>query len=308
MKTKWTIGILLFVFCVRADAAEMREGTLCAGWGPAYEIGELDRRILDEASGMAVSSQFENRLYHVDDSATTLYLTDFSGSPVQAVRVAGQQGRDVEDLALGSCGDRSCLFIADIGDNAAERDTIEIVIVPEVERFPALVEPVSRIRLQYPDGPRDAEAMAVHPDGDVFIITRNFFPAASQPYAELFRLAAEDWMEPSGEVETLVPVATIDFRELSTTLPNRLVSGLDISPDGRRMLVLTYQNAFEFRIDVSDPTLDLARNLVEGVDYREIELVQLRQQEAIAYSKQGFIYGTEAGSGRSPLMKVRCLQ
>ena len=308
MKTKWATGIFLFVFCVRADAAEMKERTLCADWGPAYEIGELDGRILDEASGMAVSSQFANRLYHVDDSATTLYLTDLSGSPVQAVQVAGQQGRDVEDLALGPCGDRSCLFIADIGDNAAERDTIEIVIVPEVERFPALVEPLSRIRLQYPDGPHDAEAMAVHPDGDLFIMTRNFFPAASQPYAELFRLAAEDWMETSGQVETLVPVATLDFRALSTTLPNRLVSGLDISPDGGRMLVLTYENAFEFRIDVSDPTLNLGRNLVEGVDYREIELVQLRQQEAIAYSNEGFIYGTEAGRGRSPLMKVPCLR
>ena len=74
------------------------------------------------------------------------------------------------------------------------------------------------------------------------------------------------------------------------------------------MLVLTYENAFEFRIDVSDPTLNLGRNLVEGVDYREIELVQLRQQEAIAYSNEGFIYGTEAGRGRSPLMKVPCLR
>ena len=72
------------------------------------------------------------------------------------------------------------------------------------------------------------------------------------------------------------------------------------------MLVLTYENAFEFQIDVSDPALNLDRNLVEGIDYREVELVQLRQQEAIAYTNDGFIYGTEAGTGRSPLMRVRC--
>ncbi len=298
--------MFLFVFPVAGKAMQTTEATRCPAWGAAEEIGELDRRILDEASGLEASSEFENRLYHVDDSATTLYITDLSGRLVQAVQVAGAKGRDVEDVALGPCGDHSCLFIADTGDNAADRDSVEMIIIEEVEQFPALIEPLVRIRFRYPDGPRDVEALAVHPGGDVFIMTRKFFPAASQPYAELFRLAAEYWMEPSGRVETVVPVAPIDFRRLSDTLPNRLVTALDISPDGRRMLVLTYENAFEFQIDVSDPALNLDRNLVEGIDYREVELVQLRQQEAIAYTNDGFIYGTEAGTGRSPLMRVRC--
>ena len=100
-------------------------------------------------------------------------------------------------------------------------------------------------------------------------------------------------------------VSGMDFRDHCVSQDRKLGHSC-ISPDGRRMLVLTYENAFEFQIDVSDPALNLDRNLVEGIDYREIELVHLRQQEAIAYTNDGFIYGTEAGTGRSPLMRVRC--
>jgi hypothetical protein len=304
VRTMAAIWSVLVISCIGVDAAQMQEQMLCPDWGPAEEIGELDRQVLDEASGLAVSSRFDNRLYHVDDSATTLFVTDFSGDPDQVVQVSGPKGRDIEDLALGRCGDQSCLFIADIGDNDMVRETIEIVL--EVDQFPVVAEPLGRVRLRYPDGPRDAEALAVHPDGDVFVMTRHFFPPASETHAQLFRLAVATWGEQAGAVETLDPVAPIDFRRLSDTLPNQLVIAMDFSSDGRRMLVLTYQNAFEFQIDASSPTLNLDRDLVEDIDYREIEPVQLRQQEAIAYSGDGFVYGTEAGGGRSPLMRVRC--
>ena len=96
---------------------------------------------------------------------------------------------------------------------------------------------------------------------------------------------------------------------LASTLPGRLVSGMDFSEDGERMIVLTYLDAFEFRIDITAPSLGLDGGFIAGKNYRRIPLAPLLQQEAVAYvpGSGGFVYGTEAGRGRSPLMGVECL-
>ena len=85
---------------------------------------------------------------------------------------------------------------------------------------------------------------------------------------------------------------------------------MDISRDGLRMLLLTYEDAFEFRIDPEEPKLGISEDLSADPDYTRIELVGLGQQEGIAYTadSKGFIYTTEAGTGGAPIMRVDCVR
>ncbi len=294
------------IICIlHATAVEAQDFPgFCAEWGEPREVGQLDPELIAEASGIEVSSVFPDRLYHVDDSSTRFYVTDTGGSFIKSVSITGTSGTDVEDLALGPCGETTCLFIADIGDNSSQRESIEVIVVEEVEDFPEQVLPMHRISLRYPEGPEDAEALAVGPNGDLLVLAKRIFPEESDPHSELFRLPAESWIGETNYSGTLESVSGIDFGDLASSLPGRLVTAMDFSEDGERLLVLTYLDAYEFRLS----RVETSESLVEGRDYERISLAPLRQQESVAYvpGSPSLIYGTESGGGRSPIMRVEC--
>src|SRR5262245_32654598 len=275
-------------------------------WGRAKEIGTLDQTI-NESSGMAISRRIPDRAYRINDSGDSgrFFVTDLSGGHTKTVNVTGFDPVDAEDMAVGPC-DKSadCLFIADIGDNNRRRQTTELAIVEEREDFPAGVPARHRVRMQYPDGPHDAESIGVHPDGTVYILTKD------ATRSQIFSLKREQWSNP-GRIETLETVVTLDWPLLRpNTLPfTRQATAMDISPDGKRFIVLNYTDAVEFFIDLSSGTLD-ATSWIQGVHYRTIEITTLEQEEAIAYlpDGRGFLYDTERGSNTRParIMRVDC--
>jgi len=288
-------------------------GATLSPWGEAVQIGVLDETIL-EASGLAISARYPNRLYHINDSGDIgrFLITDEKGTLIQSVRIAAFDPIDVEDLTLGPC-QRSgeCLFLADIGDNARVRPEIEIVIVEERENFPDTVPALARVRVRYPDRPHDAESLAIHPNGDLFLLTKELERHDNSPAAgisHLYKLAAEKWRNPSG-VATLEPVADIDFEKLTPGAPynSRLPTAMDISPDGKRVLILTYMDALELAIDFSKK-LPRQEDWRDGIDYQRVRLTNLEQQEAIAYLPDGreFIYTTERP--RSPSSSARMMR
>jgi hypothetical protein len=275
-------------------------------WGRAKEIGTLDR-VVNESSGMAISRRIRDRTYRINDSGDTgrFFVMDLSGNDTKTVNITGFNPLDVEDMALGPCdASTDCLFIADIGDNNRRRPTTELVIVEEREDFPSNVRAIHRVRMQYPDGPHDAESIGVHPDGTVYILTKD------TTRSQIFRLKREQWSN-SGRIETLEPVVTLDWLALRpNTLPfTRQATAMDIAADGKRFIVLNYTDAVEFFIDLSAGTLDAA-SWTLGVHYRTIEITTLEQEEAIAYlpDGRGFLYDTERGSDTRParIMRVDC--
>jgi hypothetical protein len=276
-------------------------------WTPAKEIGSVDRPI-SEDSGLAVSRKFPNRVYHVNDSGDSgrFFITDMSGLSSQAIHVNGYRPVDPEDLAIGPCTPRSdCVFIGDIGDNDSWRREIEVVVVEEVRDFPQRVDPKYRIRMRYPDRAHDAESLAVHPDGTIYILTKGGIPT-------LYRLKKDRWMNARDTLQTLELVAAIDFEKLggpAAAIDGRLPTAMDISPDGKRVLVLTYRNVFELAIDFSRPIPPVA-TWQAMLHFRRVEGVEvLNQQEAIAYLPDGrsFIYDTERpAKGRARMMRCDC--
>lgn len=291
-------------------------GELCRSWGQPNVIGRLDVDLLPEASGLAASRRFEGRLYHINDSGhgPYFYTTDGRGENTLRVRIDGLAAVDPEDLSLGPCaGGESCLFVGDIGDNQARREHIEIAVLFEEERFASSVAPYRLVRARYPDGPRDAEALAVHPNGDVYILSKegDLFRLESAP-ARLYRLPRESWEERSDELHTLAFVAELDLPKLNrwhTSLLGWRATAMDMTDSGDRFLVLTYENALEFAVDLATglpPTGELA----PGRDFRRIELRVLPQQEAIAYlpEERSFVYSTEvrAPFAEAELVRVDC--
>ena len=297
---------------------------LCATWSDAVEVGELDPAVFEEGSGLDFSHQFPERLYHISDGDDSrLYVSDLSGVVTQTVEIAGFRGSDVEDLTVGRCADGSwCIFIADVGDNSERRPWAEIVVVAEVDDFGGAVEPIDRIRFRYPDGSNDAEAVAIHPNGDIFIMARkwSFSPRQIRP-TPIFRLPSERWSRHGDEVLVAERVGTIDFTRLGALrFPDGVATALDIGADGKSLLVLNYLGAFELTLDLESlskgSAIDTA-TLSAGVDYQRIDLTPLEQQEAAAWvpGQRAFVYGTEFAtrafsgttpSGRARLMKVEC--
>lgn len=153
-------------------AARVPQTDVCAIAGS----GQLDTDLIDEASGLAVSRRFPGRLYHVNDSGDSgrFFQTAMDGSGTRPIVIDGFSPVDTEDLAFGSCGTANgdCLYVGDIGDNNRRRDEIRIVVVAEQEEYADRVFPVQTITVRYPDGPQDAESLVLHPNGDLFIVTK----------------------------------------------------------------------------------------------------------------------------------------
>lgn len=302
-------AVLLNSGNARADA--------CRRWAQAVVAGTLDAA-LPEASGLAASRRFPGRLYHVNDSGNGpfFHVSDLSGASFRSVRVGDFEVErlDFEDLGVGPCGQgKSCLFIGDIGDNGARRPAVSILVIEEHEHYPELAVPLRIVEATYPDGPRDAEGLAVHPSGDLYLVSKEarYVTREAAP-AHVYRLARTEWEKPAAGARMLARVGEIDVPTLAGDADffGRLVTGFDIAPDGRSFLLLTYRDAFEFYLDLAEGSLP-TRPLETERDYRRIPLRRLHQQEGIAYLADGrsFVYDTERPTlGAAEMFRVDCLE
>ena len=73
----------------------------------------------------------------------------------------GAQNIDWEDISIGEYEGEFTLFIGDIGDNLAARNTVVIYLVAEPESDATNVRIERKIELGYEDGARDAELLLV---------------------------------------------------------------------------------------------------------------------------------------------------
>jgi hypothetical protein len=290
---------------------------LACEWGSPARIGTLDAGALPEVSGFALSAAYPERLYAVNDSegpAFAVLARDGRG-PV-TLRLAGVPDRqiDLEGLGLGPCGvlPGSCLFIANSGGNNFRREQFPVYLVAEADIGPALavgaVAPRHTLTLRYPDGPHDAEGFAVAPGGDLYVLTKPTPSLAGTPPAKLYR--ARGWQDAPEEVQVLEHVADLHLQELSLSrldVFSHVATALDIHPDGDRLLVLTYGDAFELLLDPS--ALHSGARLGADTPHRRVALERLPQQESAAYTPDGlgFVYSSEARAlAEVPLLEVRC--
>ena len=249
-----------------------------------------------ESSGVAASRQRPGVFWTHNDSGgdPALFAVDATGALVARVELAGAETEDWEDLAIGPCPAGQCLYIADIGDNDRRRRQVEVHRIPEPRPGASRTAAPEVLRLRYPDGPRDAEALFVLPSGEVYIISK-----AGQGPAVLYRVPSS--ARAGGPTATLERVREFhlgpeDMREA--------VTGADASPDGRWTAVRS-NNALG---------LYATRDLLEAPNPQpfavDLRPVAEPQGEGVAIAADGTVFLTsEAGSSHlaATAARLACL-
>lgn len=205
--------------------------------------GRLVEKALAEASGAAPSRRNPGLIWTIGDSGNPpdLLAVDSTGALQATIHLQGIPNADWEGVAIGPCGPESCVYIADVGDNAERRS--EVVIHRLVEptspapRMTIAADRIESLRFRYPDRPHDTEAVAVTPDETIVLVTKG---RSGGIFA--FTLPADAWRAPQPVTATLLDTLPI--------IPNqgtgRVVTGMAMSPDGRRVQVRTYRELFLF--------------------------------------------------------------
>lgn len=146
---------------------------------------------LSESSALVRSTAHPGVFWTLNDSDNPpqLFAIDTAGHRLGEVTVQGARNIDWEALAEGPCpgrGGRGCLYIGDIGDNDRRKGSVIIYRVEEPRPGGVVTVPiVDSLHATYPDGARDAEAMAVGDDGTIWIISKELLQAP-----RLYRSAA----------------------------------------------------------------------------------------------------------------------
>jgi hypothetical protein len=220
---------------------------------------------LVESSGVAVSRAYPGVLWTHNDSGDGpyLYATDLRGTNRGALLVPGAQAIDWEDMSLGPCPVAfqlqsrptrvkadTCIYLADTGDNLEFRPFVTIYAIPEpapperasdtlgTTRAPAV------LRLRYPDGSHDVEAVYVSPrDTALFLVSKG---ATRGSAIRLYRVDRNAWRTPDTTSDIVVAtlVQTLDIRANSEA--GRVVTAGTIRPDGRVVALRTYSEIYLF--------------------------------------------------------------
>jgi hypothetical protein len=253
----------------------------CADQLGVERLGVVRSAALDELSGIVASRRRPGTYWVVNDSGggPRVYAIGLGGGLRQTVRVDGVPAIDWEDIALGP-GPRSgtdYLYIADIGDNDAVREQVEVDRVPEPARGQDVVR-ATRIVLRYPDGPRDAEALVVDPRRGTIVVVAKAIGGARVYEAP----ATGGRLRRVGSVSTLAPV-----------------TGASVSASGELVALRTYLSVLVWhRAPGTSLTSALAGRSCGAPAPTE------RQGEAIAFSSGGTRLVTVGEGLRPPIYTI----
>lgn len=274
-----------------------------AGYRTVLGIGHLGAPGLTEASGLAASRQTEGLLWAVNDSgnAPELFALGSRGEDLGTVRVAGVKNTDWEDLAAFTWQGQAYLLVADVGDNRAMRQEVQLHVVPEPQpgadgHVSGTVVPAWSLRLRFEDGPRDCEGVAVDEQGgQVLLLSKRTSPPvlyrlplrpARLEQVQIARRVAEITNLPEPDAEDLLQVFG-RYRSWPTAL--------DVRPDGGAAVVLTYKNAYLYLRRGDESWQETLKHQPQIIGLPNHE--QLPQREAICFAGGDALLVTSEGPG-----------
>ena len=246
----------------------------CRFLGPLTLLPELP-----EASGIALSRRHPKIFWLHNDSGPTLFAIGREGAVRARIRLGGVKTTDWEDLAVAACPQGTCLYVADIGDNNRRRDQITIYRIPEPDLRDKTTQGVEAFHAMYPDGPRDAEALAVKSADELFVITKG-----REKEVGIYRFPSPP-----------KPDATVRLERLGTldsALVKEMVTGANVSPDGRWAIVRTHRSVLFYR------STDLAAGKLQAAQRFDLRKLDEPQGEGVALATDGTVYLAGEGGGR----------
>lgn len=270
-------------------------------------VGRLDSNYLPEISGAIPLPPERDGWWVLNDGGHPAVLLRLlpSGRVTHRVVVSGYRNHDWEDLAYFNWQGKPYVLIADTGDNNAVRSEVGLLIAPmpiiETEsETPAPIKTIRvrlerRIRLQYPEGARDVEAVAVDTQAEkILLLSKRDAPARlySLPLAKVMDLsreqAAQTILKPKLEMQ--VKAISDHFKTplfsallgFAVTRPTAMDLVVDSKLGVSRIVILTYSYLYVF---------DKAKQetYVQALSRRPqvIHLRKLPQAEAVSLSPDG---------------------
>jgi hypothetical protein len=271
-------------------------------YGPPKRLGYIKNKSIDESSGLVASRSMPGAYWTHNDSGDgpVIYAIGARGDSLGTWRVTDAQAVDWEDISIGPGPDsaKTYLYIGDIGDNDSVRREVVVYRVPEPRptidgastkaKF-QVTEPAEAIRLRYPDGKHDAEALIVDPrTGNIYIVSK---VALGRP--SVYEAAAPII---SGQTITLKHLGELRIPSLF----GGIITGGSVSPDGKRIALCDYFQGYEMVLPSNSVNFDdIWKQPLASFDFGK-----RKQGESIAYRLDArALLGTSEGRG-SALIEV----
>jgi len=241
---------------------------------------ELDVRI-DESSGLSL---IDNSLWTINDGGdeSNLYqINKDTGKVERTVRVENADNRDWEELA----SDKNNVYIGDFGNNKGERTDLKIYKMSKAELsgskgYADVIEfsyPEQDSFIEDRDTKFDCEAMVVIND-IIYIFTKNH---KTETTTDLYKLTT------TPGIQVAEYVSTFDV--------GMLVSGADISPDGKTLSLIGYSKYLNpmvvlFSKDKDGEFQDFKHITFQKTPIAQIEGVSFETNNRLLISSEHFKY------------------
>lgn len=260
-----------------------------------------DSRLI-ETSGIAATRAGATGMWALNDggNGAVLYRVDGSGVTQQRVTVVAARNIDWEDLASFRWRGENWIVIGDIGDNAGRRRSVRLHLLREPGPEQTTVRPAVSLKVIYPDGPRDAEGLAVDAaTGELYVLSKRDRPN------RLYRLPLAAFDSPGAnhvfEAIGSVPLDATPGVQAVIRQPTLLAIGgystaFDISADGTQAVVLGYRRARTVSRRDGETWLEALQRLRPLADHA------LTQAEAVAFNRAGTAIVVTSEGERAPLI------
>jgi hypothetical protein len=274
------------------------------GYDKPRVVGKITSNEITESSGIVASRCNQNVFWTHNDSGGNAFIFALNkqGKKLGTWKVSGAKNNDWEDIAaLQDTKSGKCfLYIGDIGNNERLKSefTIYRVAEPQVAdkdansstKNPSKTDTAEAVKFDYPDTRHDAETLLIHPQsGEIYILTKRLDGAAS-----VYKLAANYSSE---KTNTLKKIG--DFSV--PAVPNGFLTGGDISPDGKRIIICDYFSAYEIVLPESAKSFDDIWKEKPSV----VQLGEREQGEAVSYSADGKSILATSEKKNSPIIEVK---
>ena len=272
-------------------------------FGQPVVVGKIKSTEITESSGLAASRCQSDVLWTHNDSGdgAFIFAINTKGETLGTWKVEGARNADWEDIAAYKDKTGKCfIYIGETGNNKLKRPehlvyrVAEPIVRPDDVKSnrsePLATAAVESTRFTYPDFDQDAETLLVHPHtGAIYIVTKR----VSGP-AGVYRVKPD-----FGSADTQ-PAESVG--ELSVpAIPNGFLTGGDISPDGRHLIVCDYTRAYEYHLPESAAGFDA----IWKEAAMPIELGPRKVGESICYNADGSsLFATSEGEN-SPVIEVK---
>jgi hypothetical protein len=270
---------------------------------PPRVVGHIANPDITEASGLVVSKCQPGVFWTHNDSGDGpfIYAIDSSGQNLGTWKVTNAENQDWEDIAEFKGPDGTCyVYIGEIGDNSIRRSVHSIYRVREPivseqakgtrQKNAGTTEQAEILNFSYADINQNAETLLVHPvTGDIYILTkRREGPSGVYKIIPTFGVA---------EVQKAPKIAEIKV----PSIPVGLLTGGDISSDGKHVALCDYIDGYELTLPDGDKNFD---DIWKQTPV-EMDLGERDTGEAICYSLDGRTVYATTENKNAPIIEVR---